>query len=209
MSNAWLEMDSERVDAGKLARAASRIEHGRPIVLPTDTNYVFACRLGDAKAIENLRRLRELKAGHKFAMLLASFKSLGKYAVVDNAYYRLLKSVVPGPYTFILPATKEVPNAFAHKKRKTVGLRVPDSEVPRAFLQELGEPMVSCSLKLPGSAAALDRLDDHRDWLCKVASLVVDAGATPGGETTILDLSDTSGVELLRQGKGTADFLEQ
>ena len=208
MSHTWLQIDRERVDAGKLCRAARRVEPGSLVVLPTDTNYAFACRLGDAKAIARLRRLRDLGESHQFTLLLADFKSMGKYAVVDNDYFRLLKSLVPGAYTFILPATKEVPKAFAHKKRKTIGLRIPDDAVLRAFLQELGEPMVACSLKPPNEDRALESLEENRMWLGKVAGLVIDAGTTSGGETTMLDLSNGTGIEVQRQGKGPTDFLE-
>lgn len=209
MSDAWLEVDRERLDLGKLARAAGRLERGRPVVLPTDTNYDLACELGDTKAIETMRRLREIRESHMFTLLLADFKSLGRYAVVDNAHFRLLRSLVPGAYTFILPATKEVPSAFAHRKRRTVGLRVPDDAVAQGFLKALGGPMVSCSLKPPGEDSALDEVGGHRKWVGKVASLVVDAGRTPGGETTILDLSDASGVGVLRRGRGPVGFLEE
>ena len=208
MSNVWLEQDSNRLDVRKLHRAAGRIAPGQLTVLPTDTNYVFACRLGDNKAIEHMRRLRGLNDAHLLTLLLADFKSLGKYAVVDNMYFRLIKSLVPGPYTFILPATKEVPSAFAHKKRKTVGLRIPDNDVLRTFLQGVGEPMVSCSLKPPGMEMALENPGEKRDWLVKVAGLVLDIGAAQGDETTILDLSDSAGAAVVRQGRGPTGFLE-
>ena len=208
MSFEHITIDPNQVEHHKLARAAGRFAEGSLAVLPTDTNYVLACRLGDKAAIGRLRLARSLKTSHLLTLVLADFSSLGKYAVVDNIHFRLLRELVPGPYTFILPATKEVPRAFAHRKRKSIGVRLPDAETLNSFQRALAEPLISATLKPPNNDKPIVALDSHISWLGKVVDLIVDSGPLSGGVTTILDLLVSPEISVARQGNGATNFLE-
>ncbi len=205
MSAKILTVASERLDQGKLERAARALEAGQVAVLPTETNYILAARPGDKQAIERIRRIRGCENGKMFSLFLASFASMGQYAVIDNRAFRLIKDIEHGGYTFILPATKEVPRAFAHKKRKTIGLRLPDHPAYLAFLAGIDGPLAGCSLQADG--ASLADLDGRVPWLAKLADVIIDAGALRGGETTILDLADAAAPDVLRAGVGDVAFL--
>lgn len=206
MSAAVVEVASGRVDERRLARAAARLRPGMVAALPTETNYVLACQLGDKAAIERIRRIRGAGAGKMFSLFLADFAAMGRYAVIDNRAFRLIKDIDHGGYTFILPATKEVPRAFAHKKRKTIGLRLPGDPACRAFLAALDAPLAGCSLQADG--VSISELGERRGWLAKLVDVIVDAGALPGGETTIIDLAAGSEAGVLRQGAGATGFLD-
>lgn len=174
---------------------------GKLAALPTDSSYALAGHLSDAQIVERIRRLRGVDERHHFTLLCRDLSELATYARVDNAQYRLLKLATPGPYTFILEGTKELPRRLVHPKRKTVGLRVPDHPVLRVLLAELGEPLVASTLILPGEEEPLTDGEAIAERLGHALDLIVDAGACPGGATTVLDLTGQE-IVLVRLGAG-------
>ena len=206
MSATYLSVDPARFNIQKLTKLALELQPGAVFVLPTDTNYELTCRLGDTSAISRIKQLRQLSSTHLLTLLLPSFQLLGKYAIVNNNHFRTLKHLVPGPYSFVLPATKAVPNAFAYKKRRTIGVRIPDNKVLQAFQTALSEPLIGCSLKIPSSDTAVSALHSCLGWIEKIVDLVIDCGELNGGQTTVLDMSGNE-ITLLRAGSGDASFL--
>ena len=181
-------------------QAADIIRDGGVVVLPTDSCYALVCALGDKKAMERIIAIRQLDLRHHFTLLCHNLSELGLYAKVDNSQFRLLKAATPGSYTFILPATKEVPSRTLHPKRKTIGLRVPDHVIAQAVLSEVGEALLSCTLMLPNDEEPLTDAYDIRDRLEHHVDAVIDGGGCGTEATTVIDMTD--GIELLRQGKG-------
>ena len=181
-------------------QAADIIRAGGVVVLPTDSCYALVCALGDKKAMERIIAIRQLDLRHHFTLLCHNLSELGLYAKVDNSQFRLLKAATPGSYTFILPATKEVPSRTLHPKRKTIGLRVPDHAIAQVVLSEVGEALLSCTLMLPDDEEPLTDAYDIRDRLEHHVDAVIDGGWCGTEATTVIDMTD--GIELLRQGKG-------
>lgn len=177
------------------------IRNGGLIAYPTDSSYAFGCHIGDKKAIDRIHRIRRTDKKHNFTLVCADLTEISVYARVDNWAYRMIKSMTPGPYTFILPATREVPKRLQNPKRRTIGLRVPDHILVRAILEELGEPIMSSTLLLPGDDLPLtDPLEiEHR--IGHQIEAIIDSGPAGIEPTTVLDLSKDS-VEILRVGKG-------
>lgn len=193
---------------GHLIREAVAIlRRGGIIIYPTDSAYALGCQMGDKEAINRIRRIRELDEKHNLTLLCRDLSELSTYAQVNNAVYRLLKSNTPGPYTFILRATSEVPRRLQHPNRKTIGLRVPDNKIAQALLETLDEPMLTTSLILPNSETPMIEPEAMRDMLGRQVDLVIDGGQCGLEPTTIIDLvSDTPVV--VRKGKGdTSSFL--
>jgi tRNA threonylcarbamoyl adenosine modification protein (Sua5/YciO/YrdC/YwlC family) len=186
----------------RLIKQAAQIIHGGGIVaLPTDSCYALVCHLDDKGAVERLRRIRGVDDKHHLTLLCRDLSEISLYARIDNRQYRLLKATTPGPYTFILEATKEVPRRLSHPSRKTIGLRVPENRIAHALLEELGQPLLGTTLILPGEKDALTDPDDIRDLLEKQIELVIDGGACSFEPTTVIDLSSDA-TTLLRQGRG-------
>jgi len=182
-------------------QAVEIIRHGGVVAYPTDSSYALGCHLGDKEAMERIRRIRRLGDRHNFTLVCADLSQLAQYARVSNSDFRLLKAHTPGPYTFILPASREVPRRLQHAKRKTIGLRVPDHVVVHALLAELGEPLMSVTLHLPGDELPLADAQEIRARLEHQVDLVIDAGHCDLDPTTVVVLED--GVaELRRIGKG-------
>ena len=189
-----------------LTQAAEALRSGGVIALPTDSCYALACCLGDKDAVERIRHLRGLDDRHHLTLMCRDLSQIAQFARVDNAQYRLLKATTPGSYTFILEGTKELPRRVLHPKRKTIGLRVPAHKVALALLEELGEPLLTSTLMLPGDEVPLtegweiqDRLDDHLE-------LILDGGFCGTEPTTVLDLT-TMPPELIRAGRGPLEPL--
>ena len=176
------------------------INKGGVVIYPTDSCYALGCRLGDKAAMERILAIRQMNLKHHFTLMCADLSELGTYAKVDNSQFRQLKAATPGSYTFILQATKEVPNRTLHPKRKTIGLRVPDNQIALALLKELGEPMLSCTLILPEDDEPLIDPYEIRDRLEYAVDLIIDGGWCGTEPTTVIDMTD--GVELVRQGRG-------
>ena len=184
-----------------LKQAAAILQAGGIAAVPTDSSYALVCRLDDKAAAENLRRIRQVDDKHHLTLLCRDLSELASYARVDNRQFRLLKLGTPGPYTFILEATKEVPRRLSHPSRRTIGLRVPDHRVTQELLALFGEPLLATTLIPPGETEALNDAEDIRKRFEKVLQAVVDAGACPMQPTTVIDMSSDEPV-VLRQGRG-------
>jgi len=184
-------------------QAAQIIESGGIVAAPTDSAYALVCRLDDKGAVEKLRRIRGVDEKHHLTLLVRDLSEIATYARVDNRQYRQLKSVMPGPYTVILEATKEVPRRLSHPSRKTIGIRVPENAILLALLEELGEPLIGTTLQLPDDEHMLSDPDEVRERLDKQIDLVIDGGAGTLEATTVVDLTGPE-PELLRQGRGDA-----
>ncbi len=187
---------------GRLLRQAAQILHGGGIAaVPTDSSYALVCHLDDKAAAEALRRIRAVDDKHHLTLLCRDLSELATYARVDNRRFRLLKLGTPGPFTFILEATKEVPRRVSHPQRRTVGLRVPDHRVLQELLAVFGQPLLATTLIAPGEAEPMNDPHEIRDHLQKQVQAVLDAGACPMQPTTVIDLTDDVPV-VVRQGRG-------
>ena len=188
----------------RLLKQAAQILHGGGIAaIPTDSSYALVCHLDDKAAADNLRRIRAVDDKHHLTLLCRDLSEVASYARVDNRQYRLLKLGTPGPFTFILEATKEVPRRLSHPSRRTIGLRVPDHRVTQALLELLGQPLLATTLIAPGETEPMNDPHEIRERLQKSLQAVVDAGACPMQPTTVIDLSGAEPT-LLRQGRGNA-----
>lgn len=190
----------------RLIKQAAQIIHGGGIVaLPTDSCYALVCQLDDKSAVERLRRIRGVDDKHHLTLLCRDLSEIAQYARVDNRQYRMLKTATPGPFTFILEATKEVPRRLSHPSRKTIGLRVPENAIAHALLEDLGQPLIGTTLILPEENDPLTDPDEIRNQLERQIELVIDGGACHLEPTTVIDLTDVEPV-LLRQGRGDASM---
>jgi tRNA threonylcarbamoyl adenosine modification protein (Sua5/YciO/YrdC/YwlC family) len=191
----------------RLLKQAVQILHGGGIAaIPTDSSYALVCHLDDKAAAQNLRRIRGVDDKHHLTLLCRDLSELASYARVDNKQYRLLKLGTPGPFTFILEATKEVPRRVSHPSRRTIGLRVPEHAVTQALLELLGQPLLATTLIAPGEREPMNAPRQIRDHFQKLIQAVVDAGACAMQPTTVVDLSGAAPV-LVRQGRGDAALL--
>jgi tRNA threonylcarbamoyl adenosine modification protein (Sua5/YciO/YrdC/YwlC family) len=186
----------------RLIKQAAQIIHGGGIVaLPTDSCYALVCHLDDKSAVERLRRIRGIDEKHHLTLLCRDLSEIGVYARVDNKQFRLLKAATPGPFTFILEATRCVPRRLSHPSRKTIGLRVPENSIVEMLLAELQQPLLGTTLILPGDDEPLTDPEMVRERLEKQVDLIVDGGACSFEPTTVIDLSGAE-PELVRQGRG-------
>ncbi|MYN08391.1 L-threonylcarbamoyladenylate synthase [Pseudoduganella aquatica] len=186
----------------RLIKQAAQIIHGGGIVaLPTDSCYALVCHLDDKSAVERLRRIRGIDEKHHLTLLCRDLSEIGVYARVDNKQFRLLKGATPGPFTFILEATRCVPRRLSHPSRKTIGLRVPENCIVEMLLAELQQPLLGTTLILPGDDQPLTDPDTVRERLEKQVDLIIDGGACSFEPTTVIDLSGPE-PELVRQGRG-------
>ncbi|MDG1230909.1 MAG: L-threonylcarbamoyladenylate synthase [Pseudomonadales bacterium] len=182
-------------------QAVEILKKGGVIVYPTDSAYALGCHIGDKKAIDRIRDIRRLQNDHHFALVCRDLSGLGTYAKVHNSAYRQIKAATPGPYTFILPASREVPRRLVDEKRKTIGLRVPDNEICRALLEEMGEPIMSTTLILPGDEYPLTDPDEIRDLMQHQVDLIIDGGYCGLETTTVVSLEENYPV-IVREGMG-------
>ena len=197
----FFSLHPEQPQARLIRQAAEIIRAGGVVVLPTDSAYALACQVGDGALLERVRRIRGVDDRHHFTLLCRDLSEIGTYARVDNSQYRLLKATTPGPYTFILEGTKELPRRVLHPKRKTIGLRVPEHAVVSALLAELDGPMLSSTLILAGEELPMTDAEEIRDRLGKLVDLVIEAGYCGPEATTVIDLTSGS-PELIRAGRG-------
>ena len=186
-----------------ISQAVKIIQKGGIMAYPTDSSYALGCHIGDAKALEHIRTIRQAGPDHNFTLVCEDLSELAKYARVENQDYRLLKSLTPGPYTFILPATREVPRRLQHPKRKTIGLRVPDFPIASALLAELGEPIMSSTLWMQRDDLPLNDAHDIEERIGHEVDLIIDAGPCDLQPTTVIEI-DHGRVNVVRQGKGDA-----
>jgi tRNA threonylcarbamoyl adenosine modification protein (Sua5/YciO/YrdC/YwlC family) len=184
-----------------IRQAANMVREGAVIAFPTDSSYALGCRLGDKEALQRMRQIRGVDEHHYFTLMCRDLSEISHYARVNNVQFRQIKNNTPGSYTFILAATKEVPRRLQHPRRSTVGLRIPDNAVALALLGDLGEPLLSTTLILPGDEAPLADAGEIRSRLDRVIDLVVDGGVVAHEPTTVIDLTGEA-PEVLRAGRG-------
>lgn len=200
----YLQVHPDNPEPRRIKQAVQVLMSGGVIVYPTDSTYALGCHIGDKAALNRIRQLRKLDDRHNFTLVCEDLSSLASYARVHNSAYRILKAYTPGPYTFILKATPEVPRRLMHPKRKTIGLRVPDHRVAQALLRAMGEPIMSTSLILPDQEEQITDPYEIRLKLGKLVDLIVDSGPCGLEPTTMIDLVEGVPV-VVRQGKGDAE----
>ncbi|MGR3808348.1 translation factor SUA5 [Pasteurella testudinis DSM 23072] len=189
-----------------IKQAVEILRSGGVIVYPTDSGYALGCMIGEKHAMDRIVELRQLPEGHNFTLVCSDLSELSNYSIVSNVAYRLIKNNTPGHYTFILTATKELPRRLMTSKRKTIGIRVPDNKIALSLLSELGEPILSCSLILPGEEETQYDPEEIRDRLEKQVDLIINGGYLGQKPTTVVDLTDDT-PQIIRIGNGsTAPF---
>lgn len=203
----FFQIHPENPQQRLIKQAVEIVNKGGLIAYPTDSAYALGCHIGDKMALDKIRQLRQLDKHHNFTLMCRDLSELSTYAKVDNATFRMLKSHTPGPYTFILEATNEVPRRLLHPKRKTIGLRVPNNPIALELMAELGEPLMTSTLLLPGDEYPLTDPYDIRDSFEHTLDLVIDGGFCGMEATTVIDLTGEV-PELVRQGCGSfEDFI--
>ena len=196
-----IEIHPTHPQARLIQQIVDVVSRGGVIVYPTDSAYALGCAIDNKEGVERIRRIRELSKAHNFTLMCRDLSELSVYARVDNTIFRLLKSHTPGPYTFVMQATREVPKRLQHPKRKTIGLRIPDHPVALALLEALDMPMLSVSFILPGMDLPISDIDDLDVAFEKMVDQIVDSGNCGIEPTTVVDLTDDF-PQLIRLGKG-------
>ena len=186
--------------------AVEIIRQGGVVIYPTDSCYALGCQIGDKKAVDRLRQIRQLDDKHNFTLMCRDMGEMSDYGMVDNIAYRFIKNITPGPYTFILPAMKSVPKRLLHPKRKTIGVRVPDNAITLALLEELGEPILSSTLLLPGEEYPMIDPYDMKDSIGHQVDLIIDGGYCGMEPTSVIEILE-QGPELVRRGKGADELV--
>jgi len=206
----YFEVHPDNPQQRLLKQAAALLARGEIVAVPTDSSYALVCHLDDKDAVDQLRRIRQVDEKHHLTLICRDLSELANYARVDNKQYRLLKAATPGPYTFILEATKEVPRRVSHPQRKTIGLRMPDHKVLCELLTLHGEPLLATTLIPPGETQAMNDAEQIRQRFEKQIGAVIDSGACPSEPTTVVDLvpMGTGGEPVLvREGRGPLALL--
>jgi tRNA threonylcarbamoyl adenosine modification protein (Sua5/YciO/YrdC/YwlC family) len=203
----YFEIHAENPQRRLIHQAVEIIRNGGVIAYPTDCSYALACHIGDKQAMDKIRRLRLLDEKHDFTLICTDLTQVSTFTKMGNEAHRLIKTLAPGAFTFILDATKEVPRRLQHAKKKTIGIRLPAHPVAQALVAELGEPLLSTTLILPNEQDALSDPYDIRVRLEHELALVIDSGIIEYAPTTIIEFTNNSAV-LVRQGKGLAPMLE-
>ena len=198
----YFEIHTKNPQQRLIKQAVDIIHGGGVIVYPTDSSYALGCHIGDKKALDRLRRIRQIDEKHNLTLVCRDLTEISTYAKVSNTDYRLLKSLTPGPYTFILNATNEVPRRLMHPKRRTIGIRVVEHPIVSALLEALGEPLMSCTLILPGEEFPVTEAEDVHTILEHQVDLIIDGGHCGFEPTTVIRLTEDK-PEIRRQGKGT------
>lgn len=199
----FFQIHPENPQPRLIKQAVEIIRKGGVIVYPTDCAYALGCHIGDKNALERIKKIRQLDDKHNFTLVCRDLSELAVYAKVDNPVYRLLKQHTPGAYTFILKGTSEVPRRLMHPKRREIGIRVPDNAIALAIMEELGEPIMSTSLIMPGESEPLTDPYDIRDSLQHFVDLVIDGGYCGMEATTVINMSDEVPM-VIREGAGEA-----
>ena len=202
----WLHVHPLNPQNRLADKVAARLREGAVIVYPTDSCYALGCHLGDKAAADRVRAIRQFGRNHLFTLVCRDLSDLGTYAKVDNSQFRLLKSMLPGPYTFILRASPEAPRRLQHEKRKTIGLRVPEHAIAQALLTSLGEPLLSCTLTLPHDELPISDPEQSYARLHHLVDVVVHGGNCGYTPTSVIDLSEGE-ARLIRKGKGDVGSL--
>ena len=202
----FFEVHPENPQARLLKQAVALLEKGEVLAVPTDSSYALVCHLDDKAAADKLRRIRGVDDKHHLTLLCRDLSELANYAMVDNQQFRLVKSATPGPYTFILEATKEVPRRLSHPARRTIGLRVPEHKVLQALLELHHGPLLATTLIAPGETEPLNDAQDILERFKNQIAAVIDAGACAREPTTVIDLSSGEPV-VIREGRGALSAL--
>ncbi|MEK6747736.1 MAG: L-threonylcarbamoyladenylate synthase [Pseudomonadota bacterium] len=188
-----------------IAQAVAILRAGGVVVYPTDSCYALGCLIGQKDAMERIQRIRQLDKNHNFTLICRDLSEIATYALVDNTAYRILRSVTPGPYTFLLRATSEVPRRLQNPKRKTIGVRIPEHPVVRTLLEMLGEPMLSVTLILPDDERPLTDPEEMHDRIGHQVDAILDAGGCGIDMTTVVDLTESTDPTIVRTGKGSVE----
>jgi tRNA threonylcarbamoyl adenosine modification protein (Sua5/YciO/YrdC/YwlC family) len=207
MPSRFLEIHPLNPQHRLIRQAVEIIRGGGVVVYPTDSCYALGCHVGDKEAMERMQRIRETDKSHHFTLVCRDLSEIAKYARVNNQQYRFLRSLTPGPYTFLLPATKETPKRLQNPKRRTIGIRVPDHLVPQLMLTELGEPLMSSTLLLPGDDLPMTDAHEIQERLHHLVDAVIDGGNCGLVPTTVLDLAGPVPA-VVRQGRGEVPPLQ-
>ena len=198
----FFEVHPDNPQPRLLKQAVALLEKGEILAVPTDSSYALVCHLDDKSAVDKLRRIRGVDDKHHLTLLCRDLSELANYAKVDNQQFRLIKSATPGPYTFILEASKEVPRRLSHPSRKTIGLRVPEHKVLQELLALHGEPLLATTLIAPGETEPFNDAQEIRERYKKQIAAVIDAGACARQPTTVVDLTGKEPV-VIREGRGS------
>ncbi|MEV6083489.1 L-threonylcarbamoyladenylate synthase [Streptomyces parvulus] len=203
----YFDVHPDNPQPRSIAQVADSVRSGALIAYPTDSCYALGCRLGSRDGIDRIRSIRQLDNRHHFTLVCQDFAQLGQFVQIDNDVFRAIKASTPGSYTFILPATREVPRTLQHPKKKTVGVRIPDHVVTQALLTELGEPLLSSTLLLPGEEEPMTQGWEIKDRLDHVVDAVIDSGDCGTEPTTVVDFSGGE-AEIVRYGAGDPERFE-
>lgn len=206
MTSQYFELHPISPQLRSIRQAAEIVRGGGVIAYPTDSCYALGCHINDKNALERLRAIRSAGRHHQFTLVCANLADVGRYARLDTWQFRLLKACTPGPYTFLLHATRETPRRLQHERRRTIGVRIPDHPVPHMLLTELGEPLMSSTLILPGDQQPLTHGREIQERLEHEVDAVLDGGDCGLEPTTVVDLSSSPPV-IVREGKGSLDPL--
>lgn len=204
----YFEIHPDNPQKRLISQAVSIIQDGGVIVYPTDSCYALGCHVGNKQAMERIARIRKTDTKHNFTLVCRDLSDIATYARVDNSTFRMLKTLTPGPYTFVLKATNEVPRRLQNPKRKTIGIRIPDNAICQALLEELGEPLMSSTLIMPGNELPETDPEDIRDLLEKHVDLIIDGGNCGFEPTSVLSLADNGEMEIMRRGRGELAFMD-
>ena len=204
----FFEIHPDNPQKRLIGQAVSIVRSGGIIAYPTDSCYALGCHVGDKSAMERIARIRKTNTTHNFTLVCRDLSDIATYARVDNSTFRTLKSLTPGPYTFILKATNEVPRRLQNPKRKTIGIRIPDNAICMALLEELGEPLMSCTLTMPDKELPETDPEEIRELLEKHVDLIIDGGNCGFEPTSVLSYADGGDVVITRRGRGDLAFLD-
>jgi tRNA threonylcarbamoyl adenosine modification protein (Sua5/YciO/YrdC/YwlC family) len=203
----YFEVHPENPQARLIGRAAEIIADGGVVVYPTDSSYALGCQIGEKSALERIRMIRRLDDKHNFTLVCSDLSEISTYAKIDNQGYRLMKSLTPGPYTFIFQATKQVPRRLLHPKRRAIGIRVPDTPICCALLGELGQPLLSTTLIMPGDQAPMTDTYDIREEIGHCVDLIIDGGPCGADLTSVIDMTQDPPA-VVRAGKGDISLFQ-
>ena len=203
----FFEIHPDNPQKRLIQQAVSIIDKGGVVIYPTDSSYALGCHIGDKAAMEKIARIRQADKNHHFTLVCSDLSEIGTYAKVSNSDYRLMKTLTPGPYTFLLKATSEVPRRLMNPKRKTIGVRVPDNNIVHSLLEALGQPIMSCTLLPAVGQEAIDDVEALRRLYEHEVELVIDGGFCGLEPSTVISLIDSI-PEVIRYGKGPVEFLE-
>ncbi len=202
----YLKIHPDNPQPRLLNQVAAVLRKGGVIVYPTDSSYALACHLEDKHAVDKIKQIRRLDKHHDMTLVCRDLAEIGNYAKVGNSSFRLIKSLTPGPYTFLLKASRDVPKRLQHAQKKTIGLRVPANRIALELLSVFGEPVLSTSLILPGDSVPLSDPDEIEEKIGKLVELIIDGGAGGVEPTSVLDMLGDD-IKVVRQGKGDVGWL--